>query len=138
MHIREYLEKTNKTIIFFAGIFITLLTGEFDYITGVEISFGLFYLLPIVFVTWFVDKKGGMLIAFLSMVLWLLADMASVERYSSNAIPFWNAIVRFGFFAIVVYLLSKVKNLSLRLEENVKARTADLTSEITERKKTEQ
>jgi signal transduction histidine kinase len=138
MHIREYLEKGNKTIIFISGIIITLLMGLFDYVTGVEISFGLFYMLPIFFVTWYVDKRGGTIIALLSAMLWFLADVSAIQRYSSAAIPFWNAIVRFGFFAIAVYLLSEVKNLSIKLEEKVKMRTADLTTEIAERKKTEE
>jgi signal transduction histidine kinase len=137
MQMQEYLENTNKTIIFFAGIVITLLMGIFDYLTGVEISFGLFYLLPISFVTWYLEKKAGILIALLSAVLWLYADMSAIDRYASHAIPFWNALVRLGFFAIVVFLLSKLKNLSRELEEKVKMRTADLTSEINERKKTE-
>ena len=80
--------------------------GVLDFLTGYEISFSIFYLIPISFLVWYSNKIYGILLAFLSMAVWLTVDYLSIRSYSSDIIYLWNALVRLGFFMTVVYLIS--------------------------------
>ena len=48
--------------------------GIADYVTGKELSFSLFYLIPIAFVTWFAGMSGGLGISVIAAVTWFIAD----------------------------------------------------------------
>ena len=51
----------------------------------------------------------GVAAAALSAAVWLLADIIAGHPYSHPLIPFWNALVRFGFFIIIALLMAKLK-----------------------------
>jgi signal transduction histidine kinase len=88
--------------------------GTLDYVTGAEIAFSIFYLLPISLVGWFVGEKEGTFISIASSLVWLGADLASGHSYSHPAIPYWNSAVRFCFFSIVVLMLAALKRRYLK------------------------
>jgi signal transduction histidine kinase len=121
-----------------AGLMLIVLLGLLDYVTGPQISFSIFYLLPISFVTWLTDRPIGIISAIISAITWLIADLTSNTVYSQPLIPYWNAIVRLLVFLAIVYLESALKNLNQGLENRVKVRTALLEAEINERKKVEE
>jgi len=127
-----------KLAYIFSAILVVLIMGVLDFLTGYEISFSIFYLIPISFLVWYSKKIYGILLAFLSMVVWLTVDFLGIHTYSSDIIYLWNALVRLGFFMIVVYLISIIKKANQELEGKVEARTKDLTEEISERKKAQE
>ena len=88
------------------GIF---LVASLDYLTGVEIRFGLFYLAPILLVTWLGSRRSGLLMALLATVVSRAVNTLAGESHSHPLIPFWNALVNGGFFASNVLLLGKLK-----------------------------
>ena len=47
------LELLGKMPVLFIGLMLVGVVGYIDYVTGYEIGFSLFYLIPIVLVTWF-------------------------------------------------------------------------------------
>jgi diguanylate cyclase (GGDEF)-like protein len=100
--------------------------GFIDYLTGYEIAFSIFYLVPIVLVAWFIGKRSGMLIAIFSAAVWGVADAASGSPYSRPFIPYWNTLVRLGFFVIVNHTLFKLKD-ALKREKDL-ARRDSLTN----------
>lgn len=106
--------------------------GVIDHFTGYEISFSIFYLLPIIFVAWFVGKELGIVISGLSALVWLAADLVSGHIYSSYVIPVWNTVMRLGFFLIINHLLVLLRNL-LDVERNI-SRTDFLTKMANTRK----
>jgi hypothetical protein len=81
-----------------------------DYVSGSEVSFSLFYLAPITLMTWWAGRRVGVAVASLSALVWLGADLLSGHRFTHPLIPFWNALVRLGFFLIVVSLLTRLKH----------------------------
>ena len=78
-----------------------------DIITGAEISFAAFYLLPVVLATSGTGAKTGIRTAVITALAWLAAEM--IGRGSSAVdevlVHVWNASVRFVVFALVVALL---------------------------------
>lgn len=98
------------------GFALVGLVGTIDHLTGYELSFSIFYLLPIVLVTWFVKQRTGFILCGTSAIVWLLVDHTSGHIYSHPMIPIWNAAVRLGFFLVTAYLLGELKT-RLRHEE---------------------
>ncbi len=107
-----------------AGILLAVI-GLLDYATGAEISFSIFYLTPVVFATWFVGKRAGITLAVLSAAVWLYFEMTTGRGYESVIAPYWNSLVRLGFFMITLLLLERVKKAAVR--ERALARTDPLT-----------
>ena len=83
--------------------------GAIDYLTGFEISFSLFYLIPVGFGTWYLRRRFGIFICVVSAATWLCVDYSTDHVYSNIAISFWNTFVRLGFFIIVAYLLDRLQ-----------------------------
>jgi hypothetical protein len=107
--IQAYLEKQSPAFITIAAIVGVLLLGGIDFVSGYEISFSIFYLGPIMLVGWLVGRRAGMLVSVISAVVWLVADVTGGHTFTHPLIPFWNAVVRLGFFTIVVIMLSRLK-----------------------------
>jgi diguanylate cyclase (GGDEF)-like protein len=114
-----------------AGILYVSFIGVLDYLTGNEISLSLFYLAPIVMVTWFVDKNAGLVISFLATLSWLVAVYAAGQRYSHASIYFWNLLIRAVFYVIVTYLVAELQK--ARREERLAARTDFVTGAVNAR-----
>lgn len=105
----ESFAKLPRPVWFLAGVIVVLFIGLTDYATGEEISFSIFYLLPVGITTWFVGRNTGLFFATISAISWLAADLFGGHLYSHPAIPYWNMLVRFGFFLIVLIILSRLK-----------------------------
>jgi diguanylate cyclase (GGDEF)-like protein len=86
------------------------LIGAIDYLTGFEISFSLFYLIPVGFGTWYLRSRFGLFICVVSAATWLCVDYSAGHVYSNIAISFWNTCVRLGFFIIVASLLDRLQS----------------------------
>lgn len=115
---------------FFIGLVLIVVVGFADYYTGYELSFSLFYLIPIGVAAWFSSKKMGFIMSIIATVLWFFIDYISDHKYSSAIIPYWNAIIRFGIFCIVSYLLPSLKELTIAREH---ARVDPLTGAFNRR-----
>jgi len=97
-------------LVFVAGV------GAADFWTGSELSFSLFYLIPVVFVTWFAGRASGVAIGVASAMTWWAADFLAGQSYSQPIIGYWNAAVRLGFFVAVTLLLPALKERELARE----------------------
>ena len=92
-----------------SALILVLFVGAADYLTGSEIGFSIFYLLPVMIATWYVGMPAGIVLAVISAIAWLLVDQQE-HVYRHSAIPYWNMGVRFGFFLIVLIILSRLKS----------------------------
>ena len=135
--VRHFAEAQPWLVILSCGFVPILLIGALDYTTGPQISSSLFYLLPILFVTHFADRKVGALAAVMAAGLWLAADLTPPTIYGGVGIPCWNALMRLGVFLIVVWLASSMRALTETLEQRVADRTEQLRREGAERRELE-
>lgn len=107
------------------GFIQIALLGVIDFFTGYEISFSVFYLIPVTMTAWFAEKRAALVISVCSAVIWGLANYVAGEKFSNVLIPIWNASTRLGFFLLVTALLIKLKQ-SFKHERSL-ARTDFLT-----------
>lgn len=105
MKLSEAMKKISRPV--WMGLGFILLGGVafLDYITGVELSFSLFYLIPISLLAWTISERLGLVIAFLSAGIWMAVDVWSGNRYSSVFPYIWNAVIRLGFFLLPVFMI---------------------------------
>jgi diguanylate cyclase (GGDEF)-like protein len=119
--ILEAIENRPPVFGYAVGIASIGLLGALDFLTGNEITFSLFYLIPIVLVTWAVNQKAGLLMSVLSALALLVAEIAAGQTYSHLLIPLSNTLIRTVFYLIVTYLVSELKK--AQKEEQRAART---------------
>jgi len=145
MRIYSHLRRQPKGLIVGLSFLLAFLIGFVDALTGREISFSIFYLLPVMLMACVCRRPQRVAISLLCGVSWLVAELWSGFAYSEAWIPYWNALLRFGIFAIASELSAqvvernaaleieigerkeaegKLKDLNQRLEEKVAERTA--------------
>jgi diguanylate cyclase (GGDEF)-like protein len=110
-----------------AAISVVLLAcfGLIDAVTGSEISFSVFYLVPVLFAAVFVSRGAGRVMAVASAATWGYLDVATGHVYSAAWIPVWNSAVRLAFFLIISELVDTVRVVHAR--ERELSRTDSLT-----------
>jgi diguanylate cyclase (GGDEF)-like protein len=123
--IMDYPQSKPRLSVIIVGVVLITVIWVLDYFTTYEVSFSIFYLLPIAYVTWYYNRLAGLVFAALGAVAWMYADILSGHVYSNNFFLYWNAAVRLGFFLIVTITLSKLK--AAYGEEQMMARTDSLT-----------
>lgn len=114
MEPNEFLKKRSSFQIAATSFLLIVLVAVMDYATGSEMSFSVFFLVPIAFSTWYGGSLQGIIFSFLSATAWLFVDGTSGQHYSQTFIPFWNAGVRFVFFIVTAKLLSTLRNQLVR------------------------
>jgi diguanylate cyclase (GGDEF)-like protein len=130
-HFFEVLENRSPLFWTVAGIAIIGLLGSLDYVTGNELTLSLFYLIPIVLVTWVVHRKTGLFMSFISGLTLLGAEMAAGQTYSQPIFYLLNTLVRTLFYVVVVYLVAELQK--SRREEQLAARTDFVTGAVNAR-----
>lgn len=118
------LEKKSPVFWTTSGCIAIGVIGFADAMTGSELAFALFYLVPIFLVTWFAGRTPGYVLSIIATIAWYTADVMGGQTYSSAGIGYWNAAVRLGIFLMVPYLLPALK--AVEREREI-ARKDDLT-----------
>jgi len=91
------------------GLILIVLVGVADYLTGTEIAFSIFYLLPVSLVSWYVSLRAGTVFAVICTVLWFMNERLGGHNYSNPLFAYWNAAMRGIIFLMAALLLSKLK-----------------------------
>jgi diguanylate cyclase (GGDEF)-like protein len=124
VHFLDTLEKLSPPFKRFLGFTLIGVIGTLDILTGYEMAFSIFYVMPISFAGWLMDRRIGILASLLSTFVWLLTDLSG-HIYTNPVVPLWNTLVRLTFFCLVAVLLSALKSTMER--EKASARTDHLT-----------
>jgi len=112
----DYLSKLPQSTLIAVASLMVLLVGILNHMAGPEISSTIFYLIPIVLVTWFAGRSIGFIFSILSALTWLIADLTSGITLLNSDVPYWNGVARLGSFFILTFILSTLKN-TLRQEK---------------------
>jgi diguanylate cyclase (GGDEF)-like protein len=102
--------------------------GLMDSTTSEEISMGLFYIIPVSLMVWFVSRQFGIAASILCTLIWACTDALTGQPHSNVGFYFWNIAVRLSFLLTVTFLLSALKE-SLEHERNL-SRTDYVTGAV--------
>lgn len=117
-YISNYLDSLSNRQCIKLTLVSCLILGVVDFLIGPELSFSVFYTGPIMLAAWYGGKWVGALVAVVSSIIWLIADLAAGVPYSSWVVPIWNALIRLLFFGIILWLLLIVRE-KLQMEESL-------------------
>lgn len=108
-HVIGRIEALPQAVQYAIALFMTSVVFIIDVITGPELAFSVFYLLPISMLAWHRGWRPARIAVLVSGLAWLLADVLSGNQYSLQAIQYWNALVRTSFFFIVAYTITQLR-----------------------------
>ncbi|MDD3277124.1 MAG: HAMP domain-containing sensor histidine kinase [Kiritimatiellales bacterium] len=116
---------------FRSALLFIVLIGLLDRTTGFQISFSLFYLIPL---AWFAlsEKDNArtktVLLSLEAALIWLAVDVLSNPLYTNRWFSVWNALVRLVIFLLTSLLVISVKQKRRELEA-ANLRLAELNEE---------
>ncbi|MCG2806865.1 MAG: GGDEF domain-containing protein [Coriobacteriia bacterium] len=88
---------------------LLVLVAALDTSTGSEISFSIFYLVPVSFAGAYISRRAGVILAVASAAVWGYLEFTTGRGYSAAWIPYWNTAVRLGFFLLVNELIERLR-----------------------------
>jgi signal transduction histidine kinase len=101
--VSDFFAKQSRGWLIIEALALVGAIGIVDFLTGYEVTIFPFYSLPILLTVWFGDKKSAVFISLFSTLAWFWADRASGHHYSQEWLRFWDAIVRWMFFCLVIF-----------------------------------
>jgi len=116
--LHNYLIEMKAKNVFAFSVVIIFLLGVVDHQIGPEISFSVFYIMPIFVATWYGSKSFGQISSLIAAIVWLFADLTAGHIYTNDFIPVWNVGVRLAFFLVLTTLLWIIKQ-KLEIEESL-------------------
>jgi diguanylate cyclase (GGDEF)-like protein len=125
MTLPTFFKNLPQSVLILIYIVIVFFLWVIDTMTGPDLSFLVFYLAPIILATWFSGRTTGTVIAVLCAGAWFYSDVVSHSFYSHPMVPYWNVVVKFSVFLIVVQILARLKIYMVR--EKDLARRDELT-----------
>jgi len=121
MRLTGFFEKKARLGSIIIGFILLGIIGYIDKVTGREISFAIFYLIGICYITWFAGRLPGALASVASALICFFDEYTGTELIEQPIIPYWNAGGMLGIFLIVMYLLSELKEVLRKKEENCRS-----------------
>ena len=109
MSLSDYIRRQPKPLLFVIGLVLVVAAGFIDHLTGQDLSFLLFYLIPVYFFTWFMTRRLGVFASVLCAIMWIFENAtAKVQVFHSN-ISYLNMSIELVFFFLALYLLCALK-----------------------------
>jgi diguanylate cyclase (GGDEF)-like protein len=118
-----WLSRQPAVLLWIETVLLVAVIAAVDFVTP-QYSLSVFYLIPVIFATWFISRRAGAWTGILSAGAWLAIDFMTAVR-PSPLIPVWNALVRLASYMIVMQLVHIMK--VSRAHEAQLARTDSLT-----------
>lgn len=120
-----YFHRRGPRQVLLGSILLAIFLGALDFLSGFEISFSFFYLIPISIATLYSGFRSGMIVTGVGVLIWAVSNRLAGENYSSEWIRYWNTGIRLATFSMVAYILHQL-NLSIQ-HQKLLARTDFLT-----------
>ncbi len=97
----DFIQRIPKPLIIAVAYLYVFGWDLINFATGHELGFTIFYLPALFLLTWFVSVRSALLLALLTAVSWILigVDLLAFKFFAH----FWEAVFRFGVFAVFVY-----------------------------------
>jgi diguanylate cyclase (GGDEF)-like protein len=102
-----------------------VIVGVGDYITGPQITFSVFYLVPVSVAAWLAGTAGAFAASLLAAVVWFSAELAASPPGSNTFVYAWNFCAQLLFLLLVALLLAQLRRMLDR--ERELSRTDSLT-----------
>jgi sigma-B regulation protein RsbU (phosphoserine phosphatase) len=110
----DHFSKQSTRSLLLRGYLTVALVTIADYLTGPDLSFLIFYIFPIITVSWFLGKKNGVVMAIVAALATLAHDLFRMEMYAihtfGDLIPYWAFLQRLLVFLTVGLVVSALRS----------------------------
>lgn len=125
-----FLANQPKWVLLGIGSVALILIGVGDYFASNRmLEFSVFFVLPVSFLTWFVDQRAGLAGSGCSAGIILTSALNSPRQAFGHQVAYWNSLIWLAFFLLITFLVAHLKVLHVR--ERELARVDDLTKVAT-------
>ena len=144
--VERWLSKPPGRHVGFFCFIAVLAIGYLDYRLGTDITLSAIYAIPIAAATLFVGTVPALWLSLLSVLVSICGDYLFIQHGlphirpyapSADTIRLVNGILRLLFFAFLVAILTRLRNLHRGLEQRVQERALALARETAERERLE-
>ncbi len=115
--VRQWLAHRSHADHTLIGIGLFVIVAFAKAAAGPDVGFSAVAMLPVAYVTWFVSRRAGAIVAIASAVTLFATNLLILHRYSTSLVDLWNASMDMAVFAILVWSLSETKALYLRTRQ---------------------
>jgi diguanylate cyclase (GGDEF)-like protein len=109
MRLLALIERWPKSVSVIVGAVLVSVVGVLDYVTGYQLTFSAFYLIPIFILAWLDGQWGGLGGALASAAVRTLVDLVGGRPYLSPLYIVWNTGMRLVLFIVVALLISLIR-----------------------------
>lgn len=109
MRLRDHFAVYPRWAIYLIAYLSFVVIVYLDYINGPNFSMGLFYLIPIYFLTWYDGIIPGLLMSCISMAAMIAADLNFNQALTRSIFFDWDRFARFCFLLITTILLGRLR-----------------------------
>lgn len=120
-----------KMLLIALGSLIISGAAYIDYMTGRNLSFLCFYLIPVSFFVWFTTRRIGVLVSVLCATVWFVDNTGGKAHLFHSEISYLNMSVEAVFFFLATLLLCSLKE---ALGINEKLSRADVLTGVVNRR----
>jgi diguanylate cyclase (GGDEF)-like protein len=125
----DWIASLPQIFVVVSGMGLVVVIGWLDFITGTDISFAVFYVIPVALIGWYGNWVWAIAMSCISAASWFGANLlVQPSVVPSLGIFAWNAATRLGFFLIIGQTLYALRR-ALE-QERIFARTDTLTGAL--------
>lgn len=100
----EVLDEWSPRGVLAAGLAMVLAVAALDYLTGAELAFSVFYLVPVIGAAWFGVPVVAGVVAIAAGIAFPVNDLLAGDDPAAAWVPVWNFAVRSGTYVVVAGL----------------------------------
>jgi diguanylate cyclase (GGDEF)-like protein len=120
-----FIANQSRIALWTEAFLLASIIGVIDFGVTNEVNMALFQLLPVMFATWYISRRAGILFSFLTLGSWVTTDILSGVHFSAQIVPYWNGVVRLVFFLVLITLTWVMRDAKRQAQEL--SRTDSLT-----------
>lgn len=106
VNLKKKLKRSAKSFWFLLGLGTLAAIGFADYLAGSTLSLSVFYLVPVLLLSWYVGFWAGLLAVCLSGMDWFIEKQV---LQGGSFIAVWNSVLELGLFLVVIYLATSLR-----------------------------
>jgi diguanylate cyclase (GGDEF)-like protein len=108
----EHISHWPKNAVIGMSLALVAVISLIRLLTGHELALSFLYLFPVCLSAWGAGRIPGILIAVLSAVAWLFADLTMLARFSKPYIPYINEFFRLLMFLFMGHITASMREMA--------------------------
>jgi hypothetical protein len=126
--VQIWISRISPGAILLSSSLALVVIGIGDYITGVEIIFTMFYLIPVSAISWKLGRTAGIVASLVCAITWSIVDYFGRPLFDPLT-EIWNNAIQFAMFVSYAVVVSRVRT-GIDQQRIVNAKLRDALAEV--------